>query len=107
MASPTSRTLAYLRDNGWTADVVEKWLPFVKIRKDLFGCIDILAINGQSIMGVQATSTPNVNARIKKAQAEPRMALWKQSGGLFAVAGWAKRGKRGERKTWQLKWVSL
>lgn len=106
--SPTSRTLKFLRDDGWVADVVEKWIPYVKIRKDLFGCIDILAIkDGERILGVQATSTGNLNARIQKSQAEPKLALWLKVGGRFACIGWALRGAKGERKTWQHKWVEL
>jgi hypothetical protein len=122
MSSPTARTLALLRADGWIAEVVEKWIPFAKIRKDFAGCIDIICFRppreidigstqsepaGAGIVGVQATSTGNLGARIKKSLAEPKLALWKQSGGRFACIGWAKRGKRGERKTWQHKWVEL
>ena len=42
--TPTQRTLAECRRRGWTAAVVEKWNPHARIRQDLFGCIDILAV---------------------------------------------------------------
>ena len=37
--SPTQRTLKYLRDKGYTAQVVEHWNAFAKRRIDLFGVI--------------------------------------------------------------------
>jgi len=106
--SPTARTLKELRDNGWTAEVVERWNPYARIRQDLFNVIDIVAIKpGCGIMGVQATSGGNVSARVKKAEAEPKLAAWLNSGGRFSVCGWAKRGPRGGRKTWEPRWVEL
>jgi hypothetical protein len=107
MSSPTSRTLEYLRDNGWDADVVERWIPRAFIRKDLFGIIDIVAMSGAGILGVQATSTANVTARVKKAMAEPRLKKWLSSGGVFHVIGWAKRGRKGEVKRWKPKIVTF
>lgn len=44
MSSPTQRTLAECRKRGYTAQVVEKWNPHARIRQDLFGVIDIVAI---------------------------------------------------------------
>jgi hypothetical protein len=42
--SPTQRTLAECRKRGWVCQVVEKWNPHARIRQDLFGCIDIVAL---------------------------------------------------------------
>jgi hypothetical protein len=41
--TPMARTLAFLRGCGHAADVVERWLPRVNVRRDLFHCIDIVA----------------------------------------------------------------
>lgn len=102
MPSPTARTLQALREAGYLAEVVEKWIPMAKIRKDLFGIIDIVAIKkGQpGSLGIQATSGSNVSSRVKKALANPNLQTWLETGNRFQVWGYAKQGKRGERKRW-------
>ena len=91
--TPTSRTLTALRRAGWIADVVEHWIPHANRRRDLFGCIDIVAVRGGhvGVLGIQATSLPNVSARIKKAVALPALEIWLAAGNRFEVWGWAKR----------------
>lgn len=64
--SPTQRTLKFMRKNGYLSEVVERRLPRVFITKDLFGFIDVLAVKGEDIVGVQTTSGANVAARITK-----------------------------------------
>jgi hypothetical protein len=60
MTSPTKRTLAKLRKEGYLCAIVEKFNRFAGIRQDLFGFIDILAIREGEIIGVQTTSSrPN------------------------------------------------
>ena len=44
MTSPTQRSLAALRERGMLAEVVERWNPYTKTRKDLFGFVDIVAV---------------------------------------------------------------
>lgn len=107
MGSPTTRTLALLRKEGWLPQVVEKWLGFAKVRVDLYGGIDLLAIKPGIILGVQATSSSNVSARVAKLLAEPKLKLWLQAGGKLEVWGWSKKGPRGKRKTWQVRKVAL
>lgn len=104
--SPTARTLAYLRKQGWTAGVVEKWNQYARVRQDLFGCIDIVCVDGCEIMGVQATTTSNQANRLTKSLAEPRLRAWLEAGGRFAVVGW-KKSKKTNR--WEMTWreVSL
>lgn len=105
MASPTSRTLQELKKRGYNAQVVEKWNSFAKVRIDLFGVIDIVACKGSEfgIWGIQATSTDNMSKRIDKALSTPALKTWLMCGGKFAVWGWALRGERGKRKTYELK----
>lgn len=101
--SPTQRTLKECRDRGWVAAVVEKWNPHARIRQDLFGCIDILAITPTGIMGIQACAGSSHAARKTKALAEPRLNAWLGAGCVFEVWSWSKRGARGKRKTWALR----
>ena len=54
--SPTQLSIRHLKENGYLVSVVEKWNPFVKIRQDLFGFIDVLAIRENETLAVQVTS---------------------------------------------------
>jgi len=57
--SPTQRSLAHLKELGYTAKVVERWNPFAKIRQDLFGT-DVLVLKpGEPVLVVQATTGSN------------------------------------------------
>lgn len=105
--SPTARTLARLRKDGCTAQVVERWNQYSRTRHDLFGFIDIVAIRDGAIVGIQATSGTNVSARVTKMKAEPRVDAWLAAGGKAEVWGWAKQGARGKAKRWTLRVVAF
>jgi hypothetical protein len=101
--TPTARSLDLLRRDGWTAECVEKFLPYGRVRRDYLGFIDVLAIQlGERILAVQATSASNVSARVKKALESPHLRTWLSTGARFEVWGWSKKGAAGKRKTWQL-----
>jgi len=108
MSSPTARSLKFLRDHGYKAEVVEKWNQFSRTRKDLFNFIDIVAVGStMGVLGVQTTSTSNMSNRVKKVLATPEYLIWKHAGNQVVVHGWSKKGAKGKRKTWQLKVVIL
>lgn len=98
--SPTQRTLAELRKLGGVCGIVEKWNMHVKRRQDLFGFIDILALVGSNIIGVQATTGSNHAARKTKILAEPRALAFLRAGGLIELWSWDKKGARGQVKRW-------
>lgn len=104
MGSPTSRTLALLRKESKLSEVVEKFNCFTKQRKDLFGFIDIVAIDceAKTTWGIQATSTGNINSRIKKicVECKENALAWIKSGNKIEVIGWSKKGAKGKRKLW-------
>jgi len=85
---------------------VEKTIPKTFIKKDLFGCIDILGISQDgSIIAVQTTSDNtggNSSSRLKKCRESEVLPSWKAGGHLFEVHAWAKRGAQGKRKLWQV-----
>jgi hypothetical protein len=101
--SPTRRSLELLRARGWTCEIVERWNPHARVRHDLFGCIDIVALTDTTIAGVQTTTSANMAARREKILASPDMRRWIESGGALYVHGWRKAGPRGARKTWQVR----
>lgn len=91
-ASPTQRTLKLYRDRGYVAEVVEKWIPRVNIRKDLFGFIDIVSIHPDSkgCIGVQATSRGNMSARRNKILDIDDAKTWLNAGNRIVIIGWDK-----------------
>lgn len=96
--SPTQRTLAMCRKHGFTTQVVERYCTFSRRRIDLFGVIDVVAMDGKNILGIQTTSGDHVSHRLKKIKAEPRAKQWLESGGRLFVHGWSlkKRSRRWE-----------
>ena len=102
--SPTARSLAKLRADGYTAGVVEKWNAHAHIRQDFLGFADILAIRppARGTLAIQACVTGDITKRLAKIAAEPRASAWLEAGNEIMVWGWAKRGPRGKRKTWTL-----
>lgn len=114
--SPTQRTLAECRKRGYPAQVVEQTIPRTFIKRDLFGCIDIIAIErccpehadgeccAPRVLAIQATGGSGSHAhRRTKVLAEPRIRHWLLAGGRFEIWSWNKRGARGKRKTWTLR----
>ena len=101
--SPTSRSLNWLRREGFTAGVVERWLPYANVRSDLWGFADLLACHAtEGILLVQTTSLSNLSSRVTKTRARPELAAWLRAGGRCELHGWFKRGRR-----WQLKRVAI
>ena len=101
--SPTARTLALLRAQGFTAQVVERWNPHSRTRQDLYGTGDVLAFDQNGTLLVQACAGASTAARCKKAAANPNLAAWlsERLARQFVVIAWRKIGPRGKRKTWQ------
>lgn len=106
--SPTQRSLAHLRERGYTVAVTERWNPFAKLRQDLFGFIDLLCFKADEVLAVQTTSNANVAARVEKIKGIQAAALWLESPHRrIVVHGWSKKGARGKRKCWQLREVEM
>lgn len=108
--SPTQRTLAECRKRGLIAQVVERYNPHAKVRVDLFGVIDLVAIappligaeHGR-ILGIQACAGGSHATRRAKILDEPRAARWVEAGGRLELWSWSMRGDRGARKLWTLR----
>ena len=100
--SPTTRTLKKMRDQGYLAAVVEKWNPHVKVRNDLFGFIDVLAISDNETVAIQTTSYSNMSKRIKKIQEHENVGAVRKAGWKIVVHGWRKVKNR-----WQVREVDV
>lgn len=107
--SPTQRTLAELRKTCQLVQVVEKWNPHARIRQDLFGIVDVLAIRAGETIAVQATSGSNVAARVSKIAESAALPLLRKAGWRVIVHGWrkvaVKRG--GKAMRWDLREVDI
>jgi hypothetical protein len=94
MASPTQRTLKYLREQGYRVAVVEHWNQWSRTRQDMFGIIDVVAIGKGITIGVQCTSAANVSARVHKIADHESTPWLREANWQLEVHGW-KKGKRG------------
>ena len=96
--SNTSRTLRYLREQGWEADKVEQFNPYAGKfgqRKDLFGIIDIIALSEHGITGVQSCGQA-FNEHHDTIMESDNTVKWLSAGGALFLIGWRKvKLKRG------------
>ena len=92
-----SRSLEHLRKLGYYCETTEKWNPWSKTRKDLWGWCDILALGPLHILAVQTTTKSNMLARQKKILASETFPIVRALGVMVAVHGWHKVGGK-----WQL-----
>ncbi len=101
MTSPTQRSIALLKERGYVTAIVERWNPYARIRQDLWGFVDILAIKEGEMLAVQTTSGAHVGERLKKIAASPLIATVLSAGVKVVVHGWRKVGPRGKAKKWE------
>jgi hypothetical protein len=96
--------LDHLRRLGFLADVVERWLPRVNRRRDLFGFADIIAVHLRepAVLLVQSTTAAHVAHRLAKARGRPELTAWLRAGGAFEVWGWAL-----DRGAWHVRRVAV
>ena len=94
--SNTSRTLEYLRSQGWVVDKVEQFNAYAGKfgqRKDMFGFGDIIAMGENSIIAVQSCgqSFSEHNRKITEDETvAPNALLWIKNGGRLLLIGWRK-----------------
>lgn len=104
--SPTQRTRAWLKARGIPSTIVEHWNPHVKIRQDLFGMFDILALRGDQTIGIQCCTMATRAAHENKMRHAPHFEAWCRTGPsrstrLAWLVAWRKVGPRGKRKLWE------
>jgi hypothetical protein len=92
--SPTQLSLKKLREDGWLAEVVERWIPGANIRKDLWGWVDIVALKDGETLAVQTTSYSNMSARAKKIAESETVAEVRKANWSIQVHGWHKKDNR-------------
>lgn len=119
----TQFTLKALRELGYEAGVVEKWIQWGQgdarikgkgrpgFKQDLFSFLDIIALcDEKGILGVQSTSEKCRLEHKQKILAEPKAKRWLKSGGKIALCTWKKvkkpkkDGTVGKATGWKARW---
>jgi hypothetical protein len=101
--SPTQRSLKHLKAQGYTVAITEHWNSHARIRQDLLGFIDILALRNGETLAVQTTSYSNVSARVKKVTDHENVGIVRDANWRIEIHGW-KKDKSGK---WQVRVVDL
>lgn len=105
--SYTAKSLKHFRASGWQCAVVEKFIPHINIRKDVWNFGDLLVCNPEKkLIGLVQVTTEKggqMSKHKKKILSIKERRIWKQSGGLIFLHAWGLKGKRGEPKTYQLR----
>jgi hypothetical protein len=88
--SPTVRSLAHLRDQGYHVEIVEQnKRAGIKVwKQDLWGWADLLCVRRGEVLAVQVTSRSNVSSRVKKITDSPLLPLVREAGIRVLVHGW-------------------
>ena len=102
----TQKTLRYLREQGLIVDKAERFNPYAGkfgIRQDLFGFIDLIALDPQEgIIGIQSTSG-NQHSKHRKAIIEnENVEEWLKCGGKIWLISWSKKKIKRDGKA--LRW---
>jgi hypothetical protein len=115
--SNTSRTLNYIREQGWVADKVEQFNPHggkFGVRKDMFGFADIVAMGENSIIAIQSCGQAFAEHHRKLTEDEtvaPNVHLWLSNGGKLLLIGWRKvklkRNSKAMRWSPRIRWYNL
>lgn len=107
--SPTQRTIRELKNQGMKCAIVEKWNAFAGkhgIRQDLFGIIDVLALDPErGVIGVQCCGS-DFSSHVKKITEEKYQETldWLQTPGTnLEIWGWRKLKKKrgGKQMVWR------
>ncbi len=93
--TPTTLTIRHLEAQGYRADEVERRITS-RLKRDLFGCIDVLAIRDAETLAVQCTSASNLAARVKKVTEAEALYDMRAAGWRVVVHGWRKNGTLNE-----------
>ena len=114
--TPTQRTIRALRDQGRRCDIVERFIaqagPY-GVRKDLFGIIDIIALDPErGIVGIQSCGEAFAAHERKILEEGWEAAVdWLKSGGKLELWGWrkllVKRGGKAVRWTPRIREFTL
>lgn len=88
MSTHTQRTLNFIRNQGYVAEVVERWIPGANKRRDFLGIIDIIAFNEDQTVGVQSCGEAFAAHRDKILKSATAAQWLSSPHRLLALIGW-------------------
>lgn len=114
------RSKQLLEEQGFLVWIVEVWLAWGHVRRDMFNMMDLAAIRSdrKGVTGIQACGE-DVQEHIRKLlegytdskgkaiSANIYLKPWLEAGNPFFIWAWRKRGERGKRKMWQLREIEF
>lgn len=79
--------------------MVERWIPLKGhpgggIRKDLFDCMDLIALTDRGIVGIQCGAMGGHVAHVQKCMASVSLRKWLVAGGSFIICSWGKMASK-------------
>ena len=86
--SPTQLSLAMLREDGWFCWITEHYNYYARIRQDLWGFGDIIALKPGQRLCVQTTTASNMSARVKKIANHENVGKVRDADIMIHVHGW-------------------
>lgn len=104
------RTHKWIKSQGWAYSKIECYISYGigkgGIRKDAFGFVDTIALDGSSIIAVQscgADFSPHVKKMTEDPDVAPYVDLWLKSGGRVLLIGWrkVKKVRGGKQMVWR------
>lgn len=98
-----AQTMKWLRDIGYTVGKTEQWLAFAKIRRDLFGFADVVAMKEgkKGVLAVQTTHQNFIADHKKLLRTMKTVKLWLSCDNRLWLVGWNKFWNyKGTRKIW-------
>jgi len=88
----TALSLDHLRSLGYLVDVVERWVPTgaggARVRRDLFGILDLVAVREDGTLGVQTTTKGQTSTRARKIAKSAATPILLACGWRIVVHGW-------------------
>ena len=87
--TPTTRTIEWIEQNGYAADVVERRVTRA-VSRDYLGIADVIGVRPGETVAVQATSSSNVAARISKVRESVYLDAMRAAGWRVLVVGWRR-----------------
>jgi len=98
------RSLKLIKEYEWQYWITEKWNHYTRRREDMFNFCDILCLDGQRTLALQATGS-DVASHRRKLQENEFVLPWLVAGNELQMWSWRKLKKvRGKKATyWNLK----
>ena len=75
----------WMRAKGWTIGIVEQRIPKTFITRDFLGFIDMIACNGNRVIGLQVTSRGHVQDRVKKSVLSEDFSAFASAAGFYVI----------------------